>query len=164
MYKVASFDVDGVVVKYKEFFQQLFFGKCIRICREKKGKPMSIYKVASFDVDGVVAEYKEFIDDYHIGPPVYGMKGILQELIDDGWKVILFSTRGTEIIKTWCAIYDVPYTWVNENPEFQGKNPGKPVAWFHVDDRAIHFDGDVAKLRENIKNFKVWSGKMREEA
>lgn len=122
-----------------------------------------MYKVASFDLDGVIARYDGWIDDYHVGEPVPGMKELLQELMDDGWKIIIFSTRGTEIIKTWCAIYDIPYTWVNENPEYQGRNSGKPVTWFHVDDRAINFDGDVKKLRRNIKDFSPWSGKMREE-
>lgn len=124
---------------------------------------MGIYEVASFDLDGVIANFTEFIDDYHIENPVDGMRELLQEMIDDGWKIIIFSTRGTDVIKTWCAIHNIPFTYINENPEYQGLNPGKPISFFHVDDRAIHFDGNVEKLRENIKNFKVWSGRMREQ-
>lgn len=122
-----------------------------------------MYKVVSFDLDGVLAKYKGWVDDYHIGEPVEGMKELLQEHLDNGWKVIIFSTRGTDIIKTWCAIYAMPYTWVNENPDYQGRNPGKPVCWVHIDDRGIPFDGDVEKLRRNLKDFKPWSGRMREE-
>lgn len=122
-----------------------------------------MYKVASFDFDGVLAMYEGWKGRNHFGPPVPGMRQILQDLKKDGWRIIVFTTRGCTEVKEWCEEHNMPADYFNQNPEISGQNPGKPVASFYVDDRAINFDGDVDKLRANIKNFKPWSGEMRED-
>lgn len=121
-----------------------------------------MYKTICFDFDGVLAAYDGWKGREHFGEPVAGMRELLRELKADGWTIIAFTTRGSLEIQEWCEEHDMPADHFNQNPEFTGQNPGKPVASIYVDDLAINFDGDVGKLRENIKTFKPWSGAMRE--
>lgn len=122
-----------------------------------------MYKVASFDFDGVLAMYEGWVDRNHFGDPVPGMRELLQDLKKEGWRIVVFTTRGSTEVREWCEQHNMPVDYFNQNPEISGQNPCKPVASFYVDDRAINFDGDVDKLRERIKNFKPWSGEMRED-
>lgn len=122
-----------------------------------------MYKVGCFDFDGVLAMYEGWKGRNHFGEPVPGMRELLQDLKSDGWRIVVFTTRGCTEVREWCEKHNIPIDYVNMNPEITGQNPSKPVASFYVDDRAINFNGDVDKLRENIKNFRPWSGEMRED-
>ena len=57
---------------------------------------------------------------------------------------------------------------INENPELEGKNRGKPIATIYIDDRALNYHGQTAgTLLAEIKKFKVYwkdekNSKLRE--
>lgn len=110
-------------------------------------------KTIAFDFDGVLAQYDGWKGYQHLGKPIEGMREVLQQLKSDGWKILIYTTRGNAEIAEWCKKYYMPVDYINMNPEIQGKNPGKPIASIYVDDRAIRFTGDVKKLIEDIREF-----------
>lgn len=110
-------------------------------------------KIIAFDFDGVLAKYDGWEGYQHLGEPIDGMRKVLQQLKSDGWKIIIYTTRGNAEIAEWCKKYDMLYDYINMNPEIQGQNPGKPVASIYVDDRAIRFTGDAKKLMKDIREF-----------
>ncbi|MHC4395627.1 MAG: HAD family hydrolase [Planctomycetota bacterium] len=114
-------------------------------------------KTICFDFDGVLDQYDGWKGHRCLGKPVEGMSKLLQQLQDDGWQVIIFTTRGNVEVAEWCSVYDIVYDSINMNPAIQGQNPGKPIADIYVDDRAICFTGDVDKLQDDILTFKPWS-------
>jgi len=78
-------------------------------------------------------------------------------LKEKDYKILLYSTRGDVFLRDYCAKYDIPFDFINRNPELEGDNPGKPVAYVYVDDRAICFKGQKAEeLIEQVENFKAY--------
>ena len=95
----------------------------------------------------------------HFGPPVDGMKELLQSLKAKGHEILIFTTRGNSEIAAWCKLHGMPYDFINRNPHIQGNNPGKPIADVYVDDRGIRFDPDDLEdglLEKQILDFKPW--------
>ena len=47
--------------------------------------------------------------------------------------------------------------YINKNPEYKTGNPGKPVAFVYIDDRAVCYKGQNAKqLLKELNNFEVY--------
>jgi len=124
----------------------------------------------AIDLDGVLAQYDGWKGKDHIGEPTPGMKELIQDWIDEGWKIIVFTSRGSHETDLWCTKYQIPYHYINVNPEFLGQNPGKPIANVYIDDRAIRFTGDIDRLRDQVKAlgddgfFSDWGKTLREKA
>lgn len=111
----------------------------------------------AFDFDGVLAQYSGWKGHTHYGPPVLGMRELLQSLRAQGHKIIIYTTRGNSEIAEWCRVHGFPYDYINRNPAIQGNNPGKPIADVYVDDRSIRFDpADLDVLENEILNFETW--------
>lgn len=111
------------------------------------------------DVDGVIADYSEgFKGPDVIGPPLYGAKEFLEEL-REAWKVIIHTTRGTDVTREYMDKHELPYDEINDNSDLRGENPGKPIAALYLDDRAVCFRGDFAQALAEIEHFRVWYDK-----
>lgn len=103
------------------------------------------------DLDGVLAQYDGW--DVHgldnIGPPVEGAKEFLLALLDDGFKVVVYTTRTNPDpfndgeyreapeklagrVRAWLREHDM---WHDGVSVFQGR--GKPIAFAYIDDRAV---------------------------
>lgn len=109
------------------------------------------------DVDGVIADYSGgFKGPGVIGEPLPGARKFLDRLRAAGWKVIIFTTRGNDVMKQYMEQHDLYYDEINDNPSLRGENPGKPIAAIYLDDRGIRFNGDFDQAFEQILNFKVW--------
>lgn len=115
---------------------------------------MSYKPTVVFDLDGVIHSYtsgwkgaSEIPD-----PPVPGMRKVIDELRERGYKVVVVSTRcigpeGMGAVKRY----------LKENQiEVDDVLAEKPPAICYVDDRAICFDGSTDGLIEKIVNFKSW--------
>ena len=114
-------------------------------------------KTLCFDLDGVLAQYSGWKGEYTpIGEPVPGMREYLQELLDNGNTIIIFTLRGAHDVQVWADENKIPYHWININGDFYGQNTGKPFADIYVDDRAVRFNGDVAQLAKDIDGFAPW--------
>ena len=115
---------------------------------------MSYKPTVVFDFDGVLHSYASGwrgtteIPD----PPVPGMREVIDELHERGYKVVVGSTRcigpeGMGAVKRY----------LKENQiEVDDVLAEKPPAICYVDDRAICFDGNTDGLIEKIVNFKSW--------
>ena len=110
------------------------------------------------DFDGVIHRYSRgWVDGTIYDPPVDGTESALSELLHNGHKVIIFSTRAFEQaaqMQEWLAKHHIPYSGIH-------MKPGKPMAHIYLDDRALTFKGQWAKSIEDIRNFKVWTDKPK---
>ncbi|MFA5000839.1 MAG: hypothetical protein WC531_01260 [Candidatus Paceibacterota bacterium] len=119
----------------------------------EKIKKVHLY---AFDFDGVIAQYDGFKGTDHFGPPIESVVKAIRILKEQGHKIIIYSTRGEEMLKKYCSDNDIPVDYINKNPEKEGENPGKPIAYVYVDDRAVCYRGQTAEeLVEEILKFKV---------
>ena len=114
-------------------------------------------KFTAFDMDGVIADYHGFVSVDFLGDPKQEVVKAIKMLKDLGHKIIVYSTRGTELIKEYCKKHGIPVDYVNENPEKSGLNPYKPIAQVYVDDRAVCYRDEKAEdLVERIVNFQPY--------
>ena len=104
--------------------------------------------VVAVDLDGCLADYDGWKGIEHIGNVKLGARRFLKKLQDDGYNVVIFSTRtctvvneegrtseqSAEIIRRWMKANDLPECdiWTGD---------GKPIAVAYVDDRAVYCDG-----------------------
>lgn len=115
---------------------------------------MSYKPTVVFDLDGVIHSYtsgwkgaSEIPD-----PPVPGMREVIGELRDRGYKVVVVSTRcigpeGMGAVKRYLKDNQI---------EVDDVLAEKPPALCYIDDRAIRFDGHPEKLVEQVTNFHTW--------
>jgi len=113
-------------------------------------------RVYAFDFDGVISQYSGFKGVKHTEKPNNEVVKAIKILKKKGHKILIYSTRGNELLKKYCEEYNIPVDYFNRNPETEGENPGKPVAWVYVDDRAVCYRGQTAEqLVEEIETFKT---------
>ena len=115
-----------------------------------------ITRVVAIDFDGVLGTYTGWRGWRHLGTPVEGAREAVQRLRSEGWRVILFSTRGCNELESWCEEHGFEVDGINCNPYLQGQNPGKPIATVYVDDRAIQFNGDWRDTVDRIMSFTTY--------
>lgn len=114
-------------------------------------------KTIAFDFDGVIAKYDGFKGVEHSGDPIPSIVEAIRKLKDLGHSIIVYSTRGSNFLRDYCARHEIPVDHFNENPDKQGENPGKPIAYVYVDDRAVTYKGqDSESLVQEIINFKAY--------
>jgi len=113
--------------------------------------------VIAFDFDGVVASYSGFAGKEDIQEPNAEVVRAIRMLKEKGCKILVHSTRGDEFIQKYCEQFSIPVDYINRRPDKQGDNPGKPIAYVYIDDRAICYKGENAEtLISEIKNFKTY--------
>lgn len=111
----------------------------------------------AFDFDGVIAQYEGFKGRDHSGKPIEAVVGAIRMLKQQGHKIIIYSTRGEEMLRKYCQENNIPVDYFNKNPEIEGENPGKPIAYVYVDDRTICYRGQsTEQLVEEILMFKAY--------
>ncbi|MFA5099154.1 MAG: hypothetical protein WC461_03030 [Candidatus Paceibacterota bacterium] len=114
-------------------------------------------KIIAFDFDGVIAKYNGFVSHNDVQEPIAETIKAMHLLKEKGFRILIYSTRGDEFLKKYCEDFSVPFDFINRNPEMEGENPGKPVAYLYVDDRVIPYTGQSAEtLVSEIENFKVY--------
>ena len=114
-------------------------------------------RVFAFDFDGVISQYEEFVSATHTGEPIKEVVGAIRKLKENGHKILLHSTRGDELLKNYCTEHDIPFDYINKNPELEGENPGKPIAFVYVDDRAVRYTGQSSdELVSELESFKAY--------
>lgn len=118
-------------------------------------------KTICIDIDGTICQYLEWVSPYHFGKVLPGAKETINKLHNDGWYIIIFSTRSNkDIVGDFLRHNNIYFDSINENP-FQPENAlgGKPIADVYLDDRAITFRGDWSNAYTEIINLKPWEGK-----
>lgn len=115
-------------------------------------------KTICIDIDGTICRYSEWINPHHFGEILPNAQEIINKLHEDGWYIIIFSTRSDkEIIKDFLIRNNIYFDSINNNP-YQPQNAvgGKPLADIYLDDRAITFMGNWIQTYAEIVNFKPW--------
>ncbi len=119
--------------------------------------PLPKTRTIAFDFDGVIASYDGFVHKDDVKEPLPEMVKAIMLLKEQGHKILIHSTRGDEFLKMYCEKYAIPFDYINRRPDKEGDNPGKPIAFVYVDDRAICYKGQNAEdLVEQITNFKAY--------
>lgn len=111
-------------------------------------------KTVVFDFDGVINSYVsgwKGIDNIP-DPPVKGIGFVIERLRNNGYEVIVVSTRcseekGIKAIEEYLDVNNIIVDKVQME---------KPPCIVTVDDRAICFNGDTENLCNEIFNFKAW--------
>ena len=69
----------------------------------------------AFDFDGVVAQYDGiFRGAEHLSKPHKEVVRAIRALKKEGHKTLIYSTRGTEILKKYCKKYNIPIDYFNK--------------------------------------------------
>lgn len=110
----------------------------------------------AFDFDGVIAKYEGFKGTDHFGEPNDEIVSTIRELSQLGHKIIVYSTRSNASLEQYCKKHNIPVDYYNHNPKVEGENPGKPIAYAYIDDRAICYRKQSTKeLLNEILQFKA---------
>lgn len=114
------------------------------------------------DFDRVIFTHDHWQGHQHYGDPIPGVKEALAEFRRMGFKVMIWTTRDQrDIIKTALDLHGIPFDYINHNPNQPPEiNPGKPVADYYIDDRAVRFTSWDAVMRE-IKEREIIDGYYR---
>jgi predicted mannosyl-3-phosphoglycerate phosphatase (HAD superfamily) len=99
------------------------------------------------DFDGVIHQYSKGWGDGTIyDPPVPGAKNTLQALEDEGYQIVVFSTRDASQIVPWLKKFEFPaYRVTNQ----------KEGAAAYIDDRAIEFKDWYSAANQLRKRYPV---------
>ncbi|MBO7671776.1 hypothetical protein J6S88_00025 [bacterium] len=101
------------------------------------------------DLDGVLNEYgKEKFNENYIPDMKKGAKEFLEKLSQKA-ELKLFTTRNLLLATKWLINNDI-------DKYFSDVTNIKSMAYLHIDDRAICFQGDYKQTLNNIENFKVY--------
>lgn len=121
-------------------------------------------KTICIDFDGVISNYKGYKGWGIFEEPVSGASEKINQLKEDGWKIIIFTTRSeTKLIADYCKAHNILFDEINRNSDNHPyTNMGKPHADVYLDDRAINFSGNWEESYNNIRNFKPWNEDSRE--
>lgn len=114
-------------------------------------------RIIAFDFDGVLATYNGFVAKDDIKDPNPEVVKAIHLLREQGYKVLIHSTRGDAFLQNYCERFSISVDYINRHTERQGENPGKPIAFAYVDDRAICYRGEDAEtLVKEITQFKAY--------
>jgi len=119
---------------------------------------MSHQRTLCIDLDGTILAYENWRGADHFGEVVAGAREALLAFRADGWRIIIFTTRGdTKKVRDYLARQQVPFDYINENPDQpDSANPGKPIADIYIDDRAVPFRGDWTATQAAVTSFRLW--------
>ena len=95
------------------------------------------------DIDGTVCEEGPVVG-YADAKLVEGAVDVVNSLYDCGFKVFFYSSRHF-------LLYEVTCEWLKKHGfKYSGLILGKPVGAIYLDDKALRFDGDWQKTKQEI--------------
>jgi len=115
-------------------------------------------RTIAVDFDGVIAEYDGWKGSGVLGAPRLDVVAALRALRGEGWKIVIFTTRGEAEISAYLSEHQIPHDEINRNSDYKTQGL-KPVADVYWDDRALRYSGDAQKDLELIRGFRTWSGR-----
>ena len=102
--------------------------------------------VVCVDWNGVLDGYTGWRGADHRDPPRPGAAEFLRALNDQGFRVVVFTSRWADDAREWLAEHGLD-RFVSEVTD------RKPAAHVFVDDRAVCFRGDFAATLSEIRQF-----------
>ncbi len=93
----------------------------------------------AIDLDGTLAKKEEPFDPDSIGDPIESAVAWVRLFHQAGARIIIFTVRGTtKLVRDWLDKHDVPFDFINENPDQPEGGSGKVLADVYWDDRAYN--------------------------
>jgi len=131
---------------------------------EKKDKPLTV----AVDLDGTLAKMYKTYNSKSIPKPRDGAKEAMDELQKMGVRIVINTVRGDKkLIKNWLVKHEIPYDYINENPDQPPGSSDKITADVYIDDRAENGTEDWPKIMGKVKKrldedqYKSATGKYR---
>ena len=131
---------------------------------EKKDRPLTV----AVDLDGTLAKMHKTYNAKSIPKPRDGAKEAMDELQKMGVRIIINTVRGDKkLIKSWLVKYDIPYDYINENPDQPPGSSDKIIADVYIDDRSENGSEDWSKIMGKVRKrldedqYKSATGKYR---
>ena|SRR5271166_2424667 len=115
-------------------------------------------RTIAVDFDGVIAEYDGWKGTGVLGAPRLDVRNALRTLRAEGWKIVIYTTRGEAEIVEYLVRHEFHYDEINRNSDYKTLGH-KPVADVYWDDRAFRYSGDAERDLEAIRSFRTWSGR-----
>ena len=113
-------------------------------------------KTICFDFDGVISEYHGWKGFDHFGKPIPGMAGLIGDLRQSGYKVILWTTRlHTACMDIWLDMHGFKFDSINSKSHNPPNTSNKPIAALYVDDRGFRFPLNSAAGAGELRDFIV---------
>ncbi len=104
------------------------------------------------DVDGVLHTYENGWDNGKLKNVIFGAKEALSELHNDGFEIVIFSTRASGENPNTKQLVQELEEWLNRNDLYFDQITGQKLgAILYIDDRAINFKGDWKNTLKEIK-------------
>ncbi len=131
--------------------QLLNFLKSMRELTTLRKSEADHQKTICIDFDGVIADYSQGFQGADVfGTTLPSASSAISALRDDGWKVIIFTTRrDTPALREYLGENGIGYDEINSNSDQpEGTNEGKPIADIYLDDRAIRFNNWIEALMD----------------
>jgi hypothetical protein len=116
-------------------------------------------RTIAVDFDGVVAEYDGWQGRGILGQPRPDVIEALHELHEEGWKIVIHTTRGEREVGPYLAKHGIPHHEINRNSDYRTLGV-KPVADVYWDDRAFFYTGNARKDIRLIRRFRTWNGRQ----
>lgn len=111
------------------------------------------------DFDGVLADYNGWKGAVVLGAPRGDVVQVLRILREEGWKIVIHTTRAEEHIRDYLHQHQIPYDEINKNSAYRNSG-SKPVATVYWDDRALRYTGNAFDDLQHIRSFRTWSGRQ----
>lgn len=110
------------------------------------------------DLDGVLNLYRGWKGPDHWPDPRPGAKAFLSSLLEEGYAVVIFTTRSLMGTAMWLYTHQFPW----EQLEIANV---KPPAVAYIDDRAIRFNGNFTAAFHELRHFKAhWEADTEQPA
>jgi len=110
------------------------------------------------DFDGVIAEYDGWKGAAPCGDPRPDVVAALVELKNDGWKIVVHTSRQEREVRPYLEAATIPFDEINRNSDYPYYS-SKPVASVYWDDRALTYSGDAFEDLPRIRSFRTWNGR-----
>jgi hypothetical protein len=109
-------------------------------------------KTICLDFDGVLNTYDGWKGDDVLFDPRPGAKEFIERLFDNGYEVVIHTTRPAEKILQWWRDNKFPGAeWIGPRIAHT-----KPPAFAYLDDRGICFTGNFNLAFEQIRDFRAF--------
>lgn len=129
-----------------------------RELKEALGQGEPQQKTICVDFDGVISDYSQGFQGADVfGPPIQGAAESIAALREQGWKVIIHTTRKeTHGLRSYLRRNGIWFDEINRNnSQPKDTNQGKPMADVYLDDRAVRFTSwdqalaDIGSLKKS---------------
>lgn len=121
--------------------------------RMSLSKTGSAVPTVAVDLDGTLAEMYDKFDPKTIPEPRPGARESMKTFQEKGYRILINTVRGDDqLTKDWLHEHDIPYDYVNENPDQPEGSSDKLIADVYVDDRGIEATQSWDKIEEQVVN------------